>query len=713
MIRAALAGNPNVGKSTLFNALTGARQRVGNWPGVTVEQKIGRFSAGGDEVELTDLPGISDFSAEQSSRALDQSIACNYLLAGESDVVVCTLDATLLGRGLYLATQLLQMKLPLVVALNMSDLARRQGLKIDTLQLAERLGCEVIAVTASRREGIDELKAAIQRRVRTAQTAGEEVLGRVVKATARTTRFKAPNADERYRVVDLLLKGVVKGGKKGRQLTDVLDWVLLNPVLALPFFFFVVYLMFLVTIGVGGAFIDFFDGVGNALFVEGPRALLASLGLPSLLVAFLADGVGGGIALVATFIPIIGTLFVCLSFLENSGYMARTAFLMDRLLRQAGLPGHAFLPLIVGFGCNVPAVMATRSLSGNSERVLAALMAPYMSCGARLTVYALFAAAFFRGYAAEMVFLLYLLGILVAVGTVLLMRGRLVARPSGGFILEMPAYHLPRLGNILRLAWHRLRDFIVRAGKAIVLVVIALNLLNSWGTDGSFGNENTETSVLSAIGKAITPVLGPMGVEEENWPAAVGLFTGMFAKEVVVGTFDALYSGPDEAGEGRFEFWRSLRDAAATVPDNLRGLDESARDPLAFDQLTKSAEGVELAGKATTVERLRDSFSGDLAAFSYLIFILLYVPCVATVGVLYREIGGFWAAFSVGWSITLAYSLAVICYQVGSFGAHPVESLLWIAGMGVLMGGVYFGFVQWGLRRGVDRGDLIPIREIG
>ncbi len=707
MIRAALAGNPNVGKSTLFNALTGARQRIGNWPGVTVEQKIGRFSAGEDEVELTDLPGISDFSAEQSSLALDQRIACSYLLADESDVVVCTLDATLLNRGLYLATQLLQMKLPLVVALNMSDLAHRQGLKINTLRLAERLGCEVVAVTASRREGIDDLKAAIQRRARKGMAGDKE------KAAKRTTRFRAPNADERYKVVDLLLADVVKGEKKGRQLTDVLDSVLLNPVLALPFFFFVVYLMFLVTIGVGGAFIDLFDGVGNTLFVEGTRALLTSLGLPTFLVAFLADGVGGGIALVATFIPIIGTLFVCLSFLENSGYMARAAFLMDRLLRQAGLPGHAFLPLILGFGCNVPAVMATRSLSGNSERVLAALMAPYMSCGARLTVYALFAAAFFRGYAAEMVFLLYLLGILVAVGTVLLMRGRLVARPSGGFILEMPTYHLPRLGNILRLAWHRLRDFIVRAGKAIVLVVIALNLLNSWGTDGSFGNENTETSVLSAIGKTMTPVLGPMGVEEENWPAAVGLFTGMFAKEVVVGTFDALYSGPDEAEEGGFEFWQSLRDAAETVPDNLRGLDESATDPLAFDQLTKSAEGVELAGKTTTVERLRDSFSGDLAAFSYLIFILLYVPCVATVGVLYREIGGFWAAFSVGWSITLAYSLAVICYQVGSFGAHPVESLLWIAGMGVLVGGVYFGFVQSGLRRGVGREDLIPIREIG
>ena len=709
MIRAALAGTPNVGKSTLFNALTGGRQRVGNWPGVTVERKIGRFVAADEEVEITDLPGISDLSEDQGSPALDQSIASSYLASAKPDLVVCILDATLLNRGLYLTTQLLQMQLPLVVALNMSDLAQREGLKINTRRLAKRLGCEVVSVTASQGKGVGELKAAILRKARESKSADH------VKATttARTTRFKAPNADERYRVVDLLLADVVKGGRKGLNLTDVLDSVLLNPIFALPIFLFVVYLMFVVTIGVGGAFIDLFDGVGSAIFVEGPRTLLNGLGLPAFLVAFLSDGVGGGVQLVATFIPIIGTLFLCLSVLESSGYMARAAFLMDRLLRQAGLPGHAFLPLIVGFGCNVPAVMATRALPCSSERVLSALMAPYMSCGARLTVYALFAAAFFRGYAAEIVFLLYVMGIAVAIVTVLLMRRKLVAHQSSGFVLEMPAYHLPRLGNILRVAWHRLRDFVIRAGKAIVLVVIALNLLNSWGTDGSFGNENTEASVLSAIGKSITPVLEPMGVEEENWPAAVGLFTGMFAKEVVVGTFDALYSGPEEVDEGEFDLWQSLRDAAATVPANLRGLDESATDPLALDQVTKSAEGVELTGKATTVERLRSSFSGDLAAFSYLMFILLYIPCVATVGVLYRELGGFWAVFSVAWSLTLAYSLAVICYQAGSFAAHPVESLLWIGGMGSLVSLVYFGFVQWGLRRGVDRRDLIPLREVG
>jgi len=698
VIHIALAGSPNVGKSTLFNALTGARQHVGNWPGVTVDKKVGRFRIGAATCEVTDLPGLSDFSEGQASLPIDQRIARDFLASRQSDVVICVVDATSLTRGLYVATQLRDFGLPMVVALNMSDLARRHGLSIDCDKLGKRLNCEVVRVSASRREGITQLQAA-------AHAAANAAL------PERDASMASLSPSERYQHAEEMFAEAVSGGQGAGRLTDRLDALLLSPLLALPIFLAVVYLMFLTTIGVGGAFIDFFDGAGSALFVEGPRALLAHAGTPEWLVTFIADGVGGGVQLVGTFIPVIGTLFLCLSLLESSGYMARTAFMMDRLLRQAGLPGHAFLPLIVGFGCNVPAVMATRALPGNAERVFSALMAPYMSCGARLTVYALFAAAFFQGYAAEMVFLLYLIGILVAIITVLLLRSHLVAPVSSGFVLEMPSYHLPRFGNVMRVAWHRLRDFVVRAGKAIVLVVIALNVLNSLGTDGSYGNENTENSVLSEIGKRITPVLAPMGVEEDNWPAAVGLFTGMFAKEVVVGTFDALYSGPEQPA-GEFQFWPSISDAMQTIPANLLGLGESAKDPLAFDQVMKSAEGTELTGKATTVEQLRNAFSSDLAAFCYLMFILLYIPCVATVGALYRELGGFFAVFSVAWSLTLAYSLAVICYQLGTFLQQPLESLLLIAGMAALIAAVYLGFVRWGLTRGVGKGDLITVRQV-
>lgn len=709
MINAAIFGNPNVGKSTLFNALSGARQRVGNWPGVTVEKRTGRFLAGDVEVELTDLPGTAELLERHQLVSMDRRIAHDFLLSKRADLVVNVVDATRLDRALYLTTQLLTLGVPVVVALNMSDRVRRLGMKIDLDKLSKRLGCEVVSISANHGEGIAELKSKVVEVARSAK---------VPAASA----FNCDSATERYALVDALLEGVVRGERRGQTITDYLDRVLLHPVLALPIFLLVVYLMFFITISLGGAFIDLFDGIGNAIFVEGVGWLIGDWGLPPFLVAFLAEGVGGGVALVATFIPVIGTLFLCLSFLESTGYMARAAFLMDRMLRRAGLPGHAFLPLIVSFGCNVPAVMATRNLPGNSERVLTALMAPYMSCGARLTVYALFAAAFFRGYATEIVFLLYLLGILVAVVTVLLLRLRLVAPPAGGFVLEMPAYHRPRLGNLLHTTWHRLRDFVVRAGKAIVLVVIVLNLLNSWGADGSFGNENSENSVLSVIGKEITPALGPMGVDEENWPAAVGLFTGMFAKEVVVGTFDALYSGTGEgamegtgqavSGAGEFNFMQSIRDAFATLPENLGGLAGDVADPLDLEQVELAAEGVDVVGKRTTVERLRASFSGDLAAFSYLLFILLYVPCVATVGMIFRELGGYWATFSVAWSMVLAYGLAVVCFQIGTWALHPLESSLWVAGMLALMAAVYVGFVQWGLRKGVGRDDLIPLRQV-
>ncbi len=699
MIRIALAGSPNVGKSTLFNALTGAQQHVGNWPGVTVDKKVGRFQVGALTCEVTDLPGLSDFSQNQIALPVDQRITRNFLASRQSDAVICVVDATSLARGLYVATQLRDFGWPMVVALNMSDLARRHGLKIDCDKLSRHLNCEVVSVSASRNEGIMQLQAAVARATTNAVTLNNHA------------SVAGLSPAERYRQVDEICAQAVSGGHNAGRLTDRLDAILLNPILGLPIFLAVVYFMFVITIGVGGAFIDFFDGVGSALFVEGPRTLLMHMDVPEWLVAFVADGIGGGVQLVGTFIPIIGTLFLCLSLLESSGYMARTAFLMDRLLRQAGLPGHAFLPLIVGFGCNVPAVMATRALPGNAERVFSALMAPYMSCGARLTVYALFAAAFFRGYAAEMVFLLYVIGILVAVTTVLLLRSHLVAPVSSGFMLEMPSYHLPKLGNILRVAWRRLREFVVRAGKAIVLVVIVLNVLSSLGTDGSYGNENTENSVLSAIGKRITPALVPMGVEQDNWPAAVALFSGMFAKEVVVGTFDALYSGAEQAS-GEFQFWPSILDAINTIPANLLGLGESATDPLAFDQVTKSAEGVEPTGQPTTVERLRTAFSSDLAAFCYLMFILLYIPCVATVGALFRELGGFFAVFSVAWSLTLAYSLAVICYQLGTLIHHPLESSLWVLCMAALMASVYAGFVRWGLTRGVGGGDLIAVRQL-
>jgi ferrous iron transport protein B len=505
-----------------------------------------------------------------------------------------------------------------------------------------------------------------------------------------------------------------------RSLTDMIDSVLLNRVLALPIFLGVMYLMFMLTINVGGAFIDFFDQTAGALLVETPRQWFNSVGLPGWLVALLTDGLGGGLQLVASFIPVIGSLFLFQSFLEDSGYMARVAFILDRLMRSIGLPGKSFVPLIVGFGCNVPAIMATRTLESPQDRLMTSIMAPFMSCGARLTVYTLFAAAFFPTNGQNVVFGLYIIGIALAVLSGLLVRRRLMASAVTPFLMELPNYHIPTLRGLLIHTWHRLKGFMLRAGKAIVLVVIVLNFVNSLGTDGSFGNNDSEKSVLSVIGKSITPIFSPMGVKEENWPATVGIFSGIFAKEVVVGTLDALYSAmardangpPDDAPPPAL--WDQLKDAAATVPANLAELADLLGDPLGIgvgdlSDHAGAAEAQEV--EVSTLDMMARLFDGQLGAFAYLLFVLLYVPCVATLGVLYKEAGAFWAFFSASWNTLIAYTLAVIVYQTGRFGDHPASSAVWIGSMSLILVAGCAVLIKLG-RREIHDKNLIPALNI-
>ncbi len=724
----ALVGNPNCGKTTLFNALTGARQRVGNWPGVTVERKTGFFRHRGQAFDAVDLPGAYSVADADSSDALDERIAREYLESGQARVAVNVVDASSLSRGLYLTTQLLELGTPVVVALNMMDVARRHGTGIDVQVLSNALGCPVVALVASRRKGVRALQDAVadvaegHTRHPVSRTPSGGPVPVLANAEAPSGSAPAPPAEgapdalssvHRYRHIDRLLENVVRADPVRRTVTDLIDAVVLNRVLAFPVFLAVIYLMFMFTINVGSAFIDFFDIAGAALFVDGPRAVYEWLGLPLWLTALLADGVGGGVQLVGTFIPVIASLFLFLSFLEDSGYMGRVAFVLDRAMQRVGLPGKSFVPLIVGFGCNVPAVMATRSLDREPDRILTAIMAPYMSCGARLTVYALFVAAFFPSNGQNLVFALYLIGIAVAVLSALAVRRYVLQSPVSTFVIELPPYHLPTVRGILIHSWQRLKGFMLRAGKAIVLVVIVLNVVNSVGTDGSFGNENQEKSVLSAIGRTITPAFHPMGIDEDNWPATVGIFTGIFAKEVVVGTLDALYAVqlPDAAP---FDLGRELGEAWTSIGDNLASLGEAVTDPLGMDVgnvADTAAAASEQQVEITTIQAMRGLFHGELGAFSYLLFILLYMPCVATIGVIYKEIGAGWAVFSTAWSVAIAYGAAVLCYQIGSFAAHPTSSTLWIVVVASLTCAAFFGLLVFG-RRHMGKPRLIPVTQI-
>ena len=473
--------------------------------------------------------------------------------------------------------------------------------------------------------------------------------------------------------------------------------------LGVPVFLLVMYLMFMFTINLGGAFVDFFDGLGNAIFVDGFKSLIEDW-MPQFLTVLLADGIGGGLTIVATFVPIIAALYLFLSALEDSGYMARAAFVMDRFMRSIGLPGKAFVPLIVGFGCNVPAVMATRTLESERERKLTILMNPFMSCGARLPVYALFVAAFFPSNGQNIVFLLYLIGIAAAVLTGLVMKRTLLHGESDGFMMELPAYHRPTLKGVLLRTWDRVRLFIKEAGQVIIVMVAVINVLNSVGMDGSFGNEDTEHSVLSVISQELTPAFAPMGLQEENWPATVGIFTGVLAKEVVVGTLDTLYSrlANEDAGiqEGTqtFDFWAAISAAAATVPANLADLRDAITDPIGLDVGDISdtdAAAESQAVDVSTFGAMAARFDGQAGAFAYMLFILLYSPCVATMGAIAREAGKAWAAFVVAWTTTLAYVVASTYYQVATFVQHPGQSALLVAVMLGVVGAVFYGLMRW------------------
>ncbi|MEC5341715.1 Fe(2+) transporter permease subunit FeoB [Brenneria populi] len=739
-----VVGNPNCGKTTLFNVLTGGKQTVGNWPGVTVEKKVGHYRYQNQQTTLVDLPGVYSLNPSSESSE-DERVARDYILSGAADLVLNIVDASNLERNLYLTAQLLDMNVPMVVAVNMMDIAASRKLDIDIAALRQKLGCPVIPITASRKKGIDNLRQVCAEAMSHPAAPNvaipyDEPLRQAAKELAAqfsahggvnnpywlalqllegdsTVRGALPGqllaiadakvaeliehyddeldiflADARYQFVSAIAASVItRRGEMSATLTDKIDRIVLHRFLGIPIFLAVMYLMFIFTINIGSAFIDFFDKFFGAVFVDGLGELLLAVNTPEWLKTLLADGIGGGIQTVSTFIPVIGCLYLFLSYLEDSGYMARAAFVMDRFMRSIGLPGKAFVPLIVGFGCNVPAVMATRTMERHSDRIVTVMMAPFMSCGARLPVYVLFATALFTNGGQNLVFGLYLIGIIAAVATGFMLKNTALQGEASTFVMEIPPYHLPGLRSVLIRTWDRLKNFIFRAGKLIVIVVTVLGFLNSMGTDGTFGNQDSDKSVLSSIGQKIVPVFAPMGIKTENWPAAVGVFTGIFAKEAVVGTLDSLYgtmadAQNDAAEEAEPPF--SLQDAAvealATIPENFSKLGNAFLDPLGIDvgdlsDTASVAEENEFSVSSLTV--IGQMFDGRLGAFAYLLMVLLYVPCVAAVSAIWREVGTAWTLFCVAWTIELGYGSAVVVYQIGRFAQHPLYSTLAIAGV--------------------------------
>ncbi|MFP4619364.1 MAG: Fe(2+) transporter permease subunit FeoB [Spirochaetaceae bacterium] len=750
---AAIAGNPNSGKTTLFNGLTGGNQKIGNWPGVTVEKKVGYLGEHSERMKIVDLPGIYAFHSSSE----DERIAQDFLLTEQPDIVVNIVDASNLERNLYLTVQLIEMGMNVIVLLNMTDIAEKEGISIDAGALERELGVPVYSIVATHPEEIKKIRRNllshhsevqvgrpkqksiplpysqtirtivegwtkrtddssfdkwmavkilegndyIKERALEKGILGEEEIEQAKKEILKVEKVDADVliANTRYDFIHEAAEKSMKREENRKSLSDRIDDFVLNRFLGIPIFLGIMYLAFWLAVSIGFSFIDFFDILAGTFFVDGLSALLESAGSPEILTSILAGGVGAGIQTVATFIPVVFFMFLMLSILEDSGYMARAAFVMDRLMQTIGLPGKAFVPMIVGFGCTIPAMLGTRTLENKKDRFLTLFITPFMSCGARLPVYALFGAAFFGARAGGIVFSIYMIGIIMAIGTGYLLRHTLFKGGDSTFVMELPKYHIPTFRKTFRAAWLRLSFFIKRAGKAIIIVVLLLSFFNSLGTDGSFGNEDTEKSVLSTVGKTITPIFGPMGIEEDNWPATVGLFTGLFAKEVIVGTLNSLYShdaaanaepaaGADSAGgtegatdsataeERGFSLRDGIVESFTALGEGITGIFSGLGTTLGLDMI-----GHDEGETASIVEADRSVFSGMRAHFSpysayaFLLFVLIYFPCVAAFGTAIQEMGWRYGVAQAVYLTILAWSTATLFFQA-TVGHNPVFIVL-------------------------------------
>ncbi len=664
----ALAGNPNTGKTTLFNRLTGARERVGNWSGVTVERAEEALELAGRPARIVDLPGTYSLSRH----APDEAVTHDFLVRREADLVVYVLDALHLERGLCLARHLLDLNMPMVVALTFTDMARRRGVQIDVPRLARALGCPVVPIVGGSGQGLAALIALLQQQAAAAPA---------TQPPAEATPLPVPDIEAAIAATDARLAFAralghavtQREGSSRPRRSDRADRILLSSWAGVPIFLGVMYLVFWLTVKITQPLVDFIDGFFGAFLVHGLRAGLEPTACPAWLVAAAADGAGAGLVAVATFIPPIFAIFLCLGQLEGSGYMPRAAFLMDRLLRRIGLPGKAFIPLLVGFGCSVPALLATRTLEARRDRVLTMLLTPLMSCGARLPVYTVFAVAFFPQHGSRIVFALYAIGIGLAVLSGLLLHRTILRGEAAPYVLELPPYQMPPWRQCLDHAWHNLRSFLVRAGKVIVGVAVALSLLNSAGEAwlGRQGASAVRPRPAELLGRSLAPVAAPMGIEADNWPAAVSLLTGLLAKEAVIGTLDVLYVQADSRTPAAAD--RQASGLRATLAHAFQELGEGYG--LISRQETPPLHGA----WPGMMDSMRRHFGSGAAAFAFLLFVLIYSPCLAATAVLASEAGWRWAAFGVSYQTLLAWLVATAWYQSATWQLHPAASSGWLA----------------------------------
>lgn len=578
----ALLGNPNVGKTTLFNSLTGSNQRVGNWAGVTVDKKEGFFG----DFTIVDLPGI--YAMDTYSN--EEKVSKEFLENEKVDLILNIIDASNIDRNLYLTMQLKQFKKPIVLAVNMVDVAEKKGINIDYKKLGELLNVVVVPIQASKEIGIDDIKS---------------VLNTIDYNKIDTLNYSFSSEKETYDYIEnILSKCTKKSNTSNKPIKEKLDNLMLNPWLAYPIFFLIMVLTFQVTFSwIGQPLSDLLDSLLNDSLVPIIEGLLhtTSPWFQSLII----DGIIGGVGGILVLLPIILSLFACITVLEDSGYMARVAFIMDKIMRKMGLSGKAFIPMIVGFGCSVPAIMTARTLESEKDRKLTALLIPLMSCNARLPVYSIFAAIFFPKYIGLVVAALYFLGIVLAFILGIIFKHTIFKNEEEPLIIELPEYKLPSLKTLLNQLYEKSKNFIIKAGTLIFAMSIVLWFLSNFNFTGITDVNN---SILSSIGGFIAPIFKPLGFG--NWQASVSLLTGLIAKETVVSSMGVIFGG-----------------------------DLQTLLPLHFTALS---------------------------ALSFMVFVLLYTPCITVVGTMKKEFGTKMTLFSVAYQLILAWVVSFLVFNIGS-----------------------------------------------
>lgn len=690
-VKIALAGNPNCGKTTLFNALTGSNQFVGNWPGVTVEKKEGKLK-GHKDVIIMDLPGIYSLSPY----TLEEVVARNYLIGERPDAIINIIDGTNIERNLYLSTQIMELGIPVIMAVNMIDILEKTGDKIHLDKLSKKLGCEVVAISALKGTGIKEAANKAVKLAQKKQTAeavhefskdAEAIIDKVeykltgivpeeqkrffaIKLLEKDDKIKDQMkatidvsaeikemedkfdddtesiiTNERYVYISSIIGDCLTKSKAKGELTtsDKIDRIVTNRWLALPIFAVIMWIVYYVSVTTVGAFVT--DWTNDVLFGEiippAIEKLLVSVNCAAWLQGLILDGIVAGVGAVLGFVPQMLVLFIFLAFLESCGYMARVAFIMDRIFRKFGLSGKSFIPMLIGTGCGVPGVMASRTIENDRDRKMTIMTTTFIPCGAKLPIIALIAGALFDG-ASWVAPSAYFVGIAAIICSgIILKKTKMFAGDPAPFVMELPAYHMPTVGNVLRSMWERGWSFIKKAGTIITLSTILLWFLMSFGwVDGSFGMleaEQLNDSILASIGNVISPLFAPLGWGD--WKMAVAAVTGLIAKENVVGTFGILFGFAEVAEDGT-EIWGQL------------------------------------AGSMTAV-----------AAYSFLVFNLLCAPCFAAMGAIKREMNNAkWFWFAIGYQTLLAYVVSLCIYQIGTlitagtFGVGTVVAFILIIG---------------------------------